>query len=51
MYQAVNERTGERTEMFWSEDELMEYLESVSVKGDFWDVYYDGRLAFYSSYK
>lgn len=50
MYQAVNERNDERTEVFWSEDELLEYLDSVSVPGDFWDVLHDGRLAFYSRY-
>jgi hypothetical protein len=44
MYQAVNERNGERTEMFWSEEELEEYLKRVSQLGDFWDVLVNGRI-------
>ena len=49
MYQAINEKTDERTEMFWSEDDLIEHLEAVSVPGDFWDVIAGGRLAYYYS--
>ena len=47
MYQAINERTDERTEMFWEEDELLSHLSAVSTPEDFWDVLSDGRLAYY----
>ena len=47
MYQAINERNDERTGVFWSEKDLIEHLDSVSVDGDFWDVMKDGRLAYY----
>jgi hypothetical protein len=49
MYQAVNERNDERTEMFWSEEELEEYLNRVSQPGDFWDVLVNGRIEYYWS--
>ena len=49
MYQAVNERNDERTEMFWDSDELEEYLERVSQPEDFWDVLINGRLEYYWS--
>lgn len=47
MYQAINERTEERTGMFWSESELEEHLKRVSTPDDFWDVMKDGRLSYY----
>jgi hypothetical protein len=49
MYQAVNERNGERTEMFWEREELDEHLERVSQPGDLWDVLINGRLEYYWS--
>ena len=49
MYQAVNERNDERTEMFWDREELEECLERVSQPGDFWDVLINGRLEYYWS--
>lgn len=48
MYQGVNERTGERTVSCFDEEDLIEILESTD-SGDLWDVYRDGRLAFYWS--
>ena len=49
MYQAVNERTDERTAMFWTRDELEAHLQLVSTPEDFWDVLIDGRLEYYWS--
>lgn len=49
MYQAVNERNDERTEMFSYEEELLDYLERISKPGDFWDVLVNGRLEYYWS--
>ena len=39
MFYAENEKDGSRTEMFFEEDDLLDYLGAVSVPGDFWDVY------------
>lgn len=47
MYQAINRRNNERTEMFWYEEELLDYLEHTSKPSDFWDVYIGGRLEYY----
>lgn len=49
MYQAVNERNDERTQVFWNREELEEHLEQISTPEDFWDVLVDGRLQFYWS--
>ena len=46
-YQGVNERTDERTGMFWSKEELESYIESIAEPGDFWDILCDGQLAYY----
>jgi len=49
MYEAVNEINDDRTGFFYCEEELLDYLGRVSMAGDFWDVYVDGRLSYYYS--
>lgn len=46
MMQAENERTNERTISYFDEEELNEHIDAVSVPGDFWNVFRDGRLVY-----
>lgn len=47
MYSARSEVTGETVTCFFNEDDLCDHLEEISVEGDFWDLYRDGRMYSY----
>lgn len=39
MYYAVSEVTNARSHSYYTEEELLTELDSISVENDFWDVY------------
>ena len=47
VYEATSEVTGKRVTGCFTEDELIAEIDSESVSDDFWDVFYNGHLAYY----
>ena len=47
VYEATSEVTGKRVTGCFTEDELIAEIDSESVNDDFWDVFYNGHLAYY----